>query len=95
MIGVDGEVFDEVDAYLRYLSKHLTDGYLAGRDVRTYADTLRKVVSGEFTAEEGVKKMPRLKRVGGMCPCSKGVRWVMEEPAEARVGSGSATTNGH
>jgi len=24
--------------------------------------------------------MPKLKRVGGTCPCSRSVRWVMEEP---------------
>jgi hypothetical protein len=28
-------------------------------------------------------KMPRLKRVGGTCPCSRAVRWVVEEPAAA------------
>jgi len=31
-------------------------------------------------------KMPKLKRVGGTCPCSRSVRWVMEE---------GAATNGH
>jgi hypothetical protein len=30
-----------------------------------------------------MKKMPTLKRVGGMCPCSKSVRWVMETVEEA------------
>jgi hypothetical protein len=28
---------------------------------------------------DAVKSMPKLKRVGGSCPCSKGVRWVMED----------------
>jgi hypothetical protein len=27
--------------------------------------------------------MPRLKRVGGTCPCSKGVRWVLEDAERA------------
>ena len=92
MIGVDGETFDDVDDYLRYLAKHLSEGYLAGRDMLMYAETLKKVVSGEYTVEEGVKMMPRLKRVGGMCPCSKGVRWVMEDGAEAKAANG-ATLN--
>ena len=41
--------------------------------------TLRKVASGEMTAEQGGKVMPELRRVGGSCPCSKSVRWVREE----------------
>jgi len=81
MIGVNGERFDDVDVYLRYLGTQLADGYMASRDLMLYADTLRKVVSGELTADEAGKKMPRLKRVGGHCPCSKSVRWVVEEPA--------------
>jgi len=81
MIGVNGERFDDVDVYLRYLGTQLADGYMASRDLMLYADTLRKVVSGELTAAEAGKKMPRLERVGGHCPCSKSVRWVVEEPA--------------
>jgi benzoyl-CoA 2,3-dioxygenase component B len=79
MIGIQGEAFTDVDAYLRHLAHHLNDGYVASRDMRLYAETLRKVVAGELTVEQGVKAMPKLKRVGGTCPCSKSVRWVMEE----------------
>jgi len=79
MVGVQGEAFTDVDAYLRHLAMHLNDGYVASRDMRLYAETLRKVVAGELTVEQGVKAMPKLKRVGGTCPCSKSVRWVMEE----------------
>ena len=79
MIGIQGEAFTDVDAYLRHLAQHLNDGYVASRDMRLYAETLRKVVAGELTVEQGVKAMPKLKRVGGTCPCSKSVRWVMEE----------------
>jgi Phenylacetic acid catabolic protein len=86
MIGVDGEVFTDVDTYLRYLSRHLNDGYVASRDMRLYSETLRQVVAGTITAEQGVKAMPKLKRVGGSCPCSRSVRWVMEES------DGTATT---
>jgi hypothetical protein len=79
MIGVQGETFTDVDAYLGHLARHLNDGYVASRDLRLYAEALRKVVAGELTVEQGVKAMPKLKRVGGTCPCSKSVRWVMEE----------------
>ena len=34
--------------------------------------------------EQAMKKMPNLKRVGGVCPCSKSVRWVVEEPEPIR-----------
>jgi len=79
MIGVYGETFTDAEEYLRYLAKHLNSGYIASRDMRLYADALRKVVSGELTVEEGVKAMPKLKRLGGSCPCSRSVRWVMED----------------
>ena len=39
------------------------------------------VVSGELSVKDAIMKMPRLKRVGGACPCSRAVRWVIEEPA--------------
>lgn len=79
MIGVNGETFTDVEEYLRYLAKHLNPGYIASRDLRLYADALRQVVAGEITVEQGVKAMPKLKRLGGSCPCSRSVRWVMEE----------------
>ena len=44
------------------------------------------LVAGTMSVKDGIMAMPKLKRVGGTCPCSKGVRWVMETPAE---------TNGH
>ena len=79
MVGVYGETFTDAEEYLRYLAKHLNPGYVASRDLRLYADALRKVVAGELTVEQGVKAMPKLKRLGGTCPCSKSVRWVMED----------------
>jgi len=33
---------------------------------------------GELTAEAAASQMPALRRVGGACPCSKSVRWVVE-----------------
>ena len=49
------------------------------------ADVLRQVVRGEMARADAVKRMPRLKRVGGTCPCSKSVRWVMEETGGAET----------
>ena len=37
------------------------------------------LTGGSVTVEDGVKAMPKLKRLGGTCPCSKSVRWVMED----------------
>jgi len=79
MVGVDGEGFTDAEEYLRYLAQHLNHGYVASRDMRLYADALRQVVAGTLTVEQAVKAMPKLKRLGGSCPCSRSVRWVMEE----------------
>jgi hypothetical protein len=81
MIGVDGEEFTDADAYARYLSRHLPEAYMTTRDLRNYLDVLRKVVAGELGQAEGIKAMPKLKRVGGTCPCSRSVRWVMDDSA--------------
>ena len=86
MVGIDGEPFTDALEYLKYLAKNLNEGYVASRDMRNYGDVLRKVAAGEMTQKDGIMAMPKLKRVGGTCPCSKGVRWVMEEP------DGSSTT---
>jgi 1,2-phenylacetyl-CoA epoxidase catalytic subunit len=78
MVGVDGETFTDAEAYLRHLAKNLNEGYVASRDMRNYAEALRGVAAGTLTVKDAMMKMPKLKRVGGTCPCSKGVRWVME-----------------
>jgi 1,2-phenylacetyl-CoA epoxidase catalytic subunit len=83
MIGVDGETYDDMKSWLVYLSKHLPEPYMASWDLKMYAQTLEKVVSGEYTVEDGIRRMPKLKRVGGNCPCSRSVRWVVDEPAAA------------
>jgi hypothetical protein len=54
--------------------------------MRQYADVLRKVATGELTQKDAIMAMPKLKRVGGTCPCSNSVRWVMED------GNGAKTT---
>ena len=83
MVGIDGDTYTDSEEYLRYLAKNLNEGYVASRDLRNYADALRKVASGELTVKDAIMAMPKLKRVGGTCPCSKGVRWVMEDAAGA------------
>ena len=83
MIGIDGETFTDAETYLRYLAKNLNEGYVASRDMRNYADALRQVAAGAMSVTDAIMAMPKLKRVGGTCPCSKGVRWVMEEPQAA------------
>ncbi len=80
MIGMDHELFSDVDEYMRYLAKHLPEAYVTTRDMRAYVDTLRQVAAGQLSVADATKKMPRLKRVGGNCPCSRAVRWVVEEP---------------
>ena len=79
MVGVDGELFGDVHEYLKHLTRHLPESYLASKDFRDYAEILKKVAAGEISAEQGGKYMPELRRVGGSCPCSKSVRWVREE----------------
>ncbi|HET7226971.1 MAG TPA: Phenylacetic acid catabolic protein [Candidatus Eisenbacteria bacterium] len=78
MVGIEGETFTDAADYLRYLAKNLNEGYVASRDLSNYADALRKVAGGELSVADAVRAMPKLKRVGGTCPCSKSVRWVME-----------------
>jgi len=80
MVGWAGENFDDVEAYLRHLTVHLPDGYRAGRDFKDYAQMIRRVDSAELTRDEAARTMPSLRRVGGVCPCSRAVRWVVEEP---------------
>jgi len=81
MIGTEGEVFTDGATYLRYLATQLSDGYMASRDMKLYGDGLRKVAAGEWSPAEATKAMPKLRRVGGNCPCSRAVRWVVDEPA--------------
>ena len=82
MTGVEGEEFTDVEAYLGHLVRTLPDGYRATGDFRDYVENLRAVARGEKTAEEAQKFMPQLRRVGGVCPCSKSVRWVADEAVE-------------
>jgi benzoyl-CoA 2,3-dioxygenase component B len=79
MIGFDGDGYADVDAYVKHLAAVLPEPYMASYDVRHYVKNLRKVVAGEMTIKEAVKNTPHLERVGGKCPCSNSVRWVVAE----------------
>lgn len=79
MVGREGEVYDDVDAYLHHLESQLPGAYRAGRDYRQYVELLREVAAGEKDAEAAGRELPALSRVGGVCPCSRAVRWVAEE----------------
>jgi hypothetical protein len=83
MVGVDGEPFDDVEAYIRHVRDHLPEAYLASIDVQHWADLQRQVASGQLDLKDAIKSMPRLARVGGACPCANSVRWVMEVGAVA------------
>lgn len=81
MTGVDGETFATVPEYLKHLIRHLPESYLASRDFKDYVVALTQVGEGTMKPEEAAGKMPSLRRVGGACPCSKSVRWVVDDPA--------------
>jgi hypothetical protein len=94
-VGVDGEQFDSLDDYVSHLMKALPDAYRAGRDFKFFLETARQVEAGELTRDEAARKMPSLRRVGGVCPCSNAVRWVAdEEEPELTNGAGNGSTNG-
>jgi benzoyl-CoA 2,3-dioxygenase component B len=83
MIGFDGRTFDDVEAYVEHVVRHLPEAYRASVDVRHWADMQRKVVSGQVTLKDAIKSMPRLARVGGACPCANSVRWIVDRAATA------------
>ena len=89
MVGVDGETFSDLLSYLRHLEQSLPEAYRASRDYSDYVDTLGKIQRGEITLEAAVSLSPTLRRVGGSCPCSKSVRWVVDEAA-TRSAAGEA-----
>ena len=87
MVGTRGEAYTDVESYLRHLKSALPEPYLHSRDMKQYLETLRDVVAGRVSVDQAIRKMPKLKRVGGMCPCSKSVRWVVEDAVEASPSS--------
>ncbi|HVT57068.1 MAG TPA: Phenylacetic acid catabolic protein [Thermoanaerobaculia bacterium] len=85
MVGAGGEAFGDLDSYLRHLAPNLPEAYRAGRDFKDYVDLLRQVQRGEIPVQAAASQLPSLRRVGGACPCSKSVRWVIDEPAAANA----------
>jgi 1,2-phenylacetyl-CoA epoxidase catalytic subunit len=81
MTGFDGESYATVADYLRHLIAYLPEAYRAGRDFKDYVEALTQVHEGTLTPEQAAGRMPALRRVAGACPCSKSVRWVIDEPA--------------
>jgi 1,2-phenylacetyl-CoA epoxidase catalytic subunit len=77
MIGFNGQSYTDVDAYVKHLAAALPEPYMVSHDVRHYVNNLRNVIAGKLTIKDAVKNTPHLERVGGKCPCSNSVRWVM------------------
>jgi hypothetical protein len=77
-----------LESYLTHLSATLPEPYLIHRDFVAYCEQMRKIDRGELTIEAAQKLAPRLFRTS-YCPCSKSIRWIIEEPAIAdSTGSG-------
>ncbi len=67
--------------YLQHLIQILPESYRASRDYKDYVQALTEVAEEKITAEQAAGRMPTLRRVGGACPCSKSVRWVVDDPS--------------
>jgi 1,2-phenylacetyl-CoA epoxidase catalytic subunit len=80
MIGVDGEQFTDVEEYIAHALAHLPEAYHASIDVKHWIEMQRGVAAGTIELKKAISSMPRLARVGGACPCSKSVRWVVDVP---------------
>jgi hypothetical protein len=83
MVGHDGETFTDVEEYIGHVLAHLPEAYRASVDVKHWIEMQRLVTSGQIDLKKAMNAMPRLARVGGACPCSKSVRWVMDVPEGA------------
>ena len=83
MVGHDGETFTDVEEYIAHALTRLPEAYRASIDVKHWIEMQRLVASGGIDLKKAMNAMPRLARVGGACPCSKSVRWVMEVPEGA------------
>jgi 1,2-phenylacetyl-CoA epoxidase catalytic subunit len=92
LVGWDGEQLEDVESYLTHLAKHLPDAYRSGSDFKHFVELLTGVQSGELELGKAVRALPALRRVGGVCPCSRAVRWVAEEPL--LKGNGSDENHG-
>lgn len=87
MIGFDGERFTDVEEYIAHVLARLPEAYRASVDVKHWIEMQRGVAGGTIELKKAISSMPRLARVGGACPCSKSVRWVVDAP-EGAIGEG-------
>ena len=90
MTGSQGETFTSAHDYLQHLVRVLPESYRASRDYKDYADALLAIEAGTLTLEQAASRMPALRRVAGACPCSKSVRWVVDEPAAVTASEAAA-----
>ena len=93
-VGLTGETYETAGAYLDHLAAVLPDGYRATRDFRDFVEAIGAIERGEKTPEEAQKQMPQLRRVGGVCPCSRAVRWVADENVELPGSPAGGTVHG-
>jgi len=75
---VTGEKIADWHGLKQHIEQVLPGTYPAGRDFNGYLDLMRQIGEGTLTPEEAVPLLPNLSRVGGVCPCSRAVRWVMD-----------------
>ncbi len=78
--GVQGQPFETPHRYKQHLQETLPEPYMAHRDFAFYLELLEQVQQGTLDAEEAARQTPRLTRTS-YCPCSKSVRWILEEEA--------------
>ena len=84
MVSVEGDIFTDVEEYVRHLAAVLPQAYLASRDMMQYRELIRRVAAGVVTKEDAAMKSPVMKRrAESVCPCSKGVRWVDTDDGDA------------
>ncbi len=86
MVGADGRRYECLSQYQAHLRDSLPESYLASHDFRHYFELLKQVVAGTLSSDEAQHRSPQLSRVGGSCPCSKSVRWILPEPEAQAVG---------
>jgi len=82
MNDIDGAPVKDIDRFKSHIRESMPETYAAGRDFAGYIDLVRQVAAGEIDTAEAVRSMPNLRRVGGVCPCSRAVRWVHDGPVD-------------
>jgi 1,2-phenylacetyl-CoA epoxidase catalytic subunit len=75
---VDGQEITDRAAYEEHLAEELPEPYLAHRDFGNYLLALDKLAAGEIDRKEAESYAPKLRRMS-QCPCSKAVRWIVED----------------